>query len=86
MTCDSCGHEVPTDARFCPSCGSALAERVEAGEDVNTGTEQADASEAPPPAPRSKRPTVVTVLGNVLAVAAGGALGYVVGRLIVGVM
>ncbi|MGI8875341.1 MAG: zinc-ribbon domain-containing protein [Egibacteraceae bacterium] len=123
MTCDACGREVPSDARFCPHCGTAVAAQAgatapatdlerpvdpaDAAEPTvaSVATDPADASEpteptvadadpdadpAADPAPaddsgRSK-PTVLTVLGNLLAVAAGGTLGVLAGMAIRQVM
>lgn len=98
MSCDACGHDVPPDARFCPNCGTAVAEHgkddhrgddsgaaAEAAE-ASEGSEATEATEATATEPTAKRSTVVTVLGNVLAVAAGGTLGAVAGWLIVRAM
>lgn len=76
MTCNSCVRGLPSDARFCPACGTAVAER--AGADSQTDAELP----SPEPTPTS-RTRVVTVLGNVLAVLAGGAVGVLAGLLIV---
>lgn len=115
MACDSCGRDLPPDARFCPGCGTAVADRLGDGEpepataaepepggeaeaepqpepedeaeasDAEPGDEPDDeqdapTSEAPPGEARRKtRPSPATILGNVLAVAAGGTLGVLVG-------
>lgn len=109
MTCDSCGRELPPDARFCPGCGTAVADMrgdgdpgpTTAAEPAPTGETAAgpeprdeaevevgeadDEQEAPTPealpseASAKTRPAPATILGNVLAVAAGGTLGVLVG-------
>ena len=115
MTCDSCGRDLPPDARFCPGCGTAVADMRGDGEpepataaepesggegeadpqpepeneaeasDAEPGDEHDDEHDAPTPealpgeAGRKTRPTPATILGNVLAVAAGGTLGVLVG-------
>lgn len=89
MTCDACGHDVPPDARFCPNCGTAVAEHGQddhRGDDSGAPAEASEASEASATEPTARRSTVVTVLGNVLAVAAGGTLGAFAGWLIVRAM
>lgn len=111
MTCDSCGRDLPPDARFCPGCGTAVAdmrgdggpEPATAADPQSNGKSAADAEDEPeddaaveaagaddeqdaptaeePPggAGTKTRPTPATILGNVLAVAAGGTLGVLVG-------
>jgi class 3 adenylate cyclase len=36
--CSTCGAELPADARFCPSCGAAVAELSPAGETLKLAT------------------------------------------------
>lgn len=37
MFCTACGESLPTDARFCPSCGQEVEEPVGAGSEAPTG-------------------------------------------------
>lgn len=81
MTCDSCGHDLPPDARFCPGCGTAVADMRDDGVAAEGDDEQdAPTPEALPDEGGGKaRRTPATIAGNVLAVAAGGTLGVLVG-------
>lgn len=80
MACDFCDSPVPSGARYCPTCGVALACRVDSGRDDPKDVVLVGARDDPPPPPASAMAslvfgilawTVLPILGAVAAVVAG---------------
>lgn len=64
-TCSECGVDMPTDALFCPTCGSPVPNAESQGETEPTTNEEAPVAEETPTAPEAAAPVEAPVVAPV---------------------